>query len=302
MKGIFNLTRFVIAISLLGFMIYFAGKNNKENYCKLTDITIEMDPDAMIYDLSSDQLNYSLQRIEMINNILGTLKEKYTENNDTYDELFRSYRTLVYSYFQALEVVSRKQNAFITNDVINDYLLDNNLHPDSIKMNDVSFKNIESLLSNHPSIRYANVYSDMQGKVFVSVIQRNPIVRVQNGKDGYYLDEDGLRMPLSNEYTARMLLVTGEVNLVNENDLYYLSDVIIKDEFLKKQIVQIDINKDSELLMLTQIGEQVEFGQIKEVGEKFKKLKLYYEKGNSQNQEYKTLNLKYKNQIVCIKK
>ena len=237
MKGMFNLIRFVVAISVLGFMIYFAGKNNKENYCKLTDITIEMD-----------------------------------------------------------------QNAFITNDVINDYLLDNNLYPDSIKMNDVSFKNIENLLANHPSIKSANVYSDMQGKVFVSVVQRKPIVRVQNGKDGYYLDEDGLRMPLSNEYTARMLLVTGEVNLVNENDLYYLSDVIIKDEFLKKQIVQIDINKDSELLMLTQIGEQVEFGQIKEVGEKFKKLKLYYEKGNSQNQEYKALNLKYKNQIVCIKK
>ena len=122
-------------------MIYFAGKNNKENYCKLTDITIEMD-----------------------------------------------------------------QNAFITNDVINDYLLDNNLYPDSIKMNDVSFKNIENLLANHPSIKSANVYSDMQGKVFVSVVQRKPIVRVQNGKDGYYLDEDGLRMPLSNEYTARMLL------------------------------------------------------------------------------------------------
>ncbi|MBT7726113.1 MAG: hypothetical protein HN702_01845, partial [Flavobacteriales bacterium] len=86
----FNLIRFVVAISVLGFMIYFAGKNNKENYCKLTDITIEMD-----------------------------------------------------------------QNAFITNDVINDYLLDNNLHPDSIKMNDVSFKNIESLLANHPSIKSA---------------------------------------------------------------------------------------------------------------------------------------------------
>ena len=236
MKGLFNLIRFVIAISVLGFMIYFAGINNKENYCKLTDITIEMD-----------------------------------------------------------------ENAFVTNDVINDYLLDNNLHPDSIKMNDVSFKNIESLLANHPSIKSANVYSDMQGKVFVSVIQRKPIVRVQNGKGGYYLDEDGLRMPLSNEYTTRMLLVTGDINSVNENDLYYLSDVIIKDEFLKKQITQIDIS-NSELLMLTQIGEQVEFGQIKEVGEKLKKLKLYYEKGNSQNQEYKALNLKYKNQIVCIKK
>ena len=137
MKGIFNLIRFVVAISVLGVMIDFAGRKNSENYCKITDITIEMD-----------------------------------------------------------------ENVFVTNDVINDYLLDNNLHPDSIKMNDVSFKNIESLLENHPSIKSANVYSDMQGRVYISVVPRKPIVRVQNGKEDYYLDEDGLRMPPSNEYTA----------------------------------------------------------------------------------------------------
>jgi len=201
MNGIFNFIRFVVATSLIGVMIYFAGRNNGENLCKITDISIKI----------------------------------------------------------------AHENIFVTNDVIINYLLDNNLHPDSIKINDVSFKNIESLLVKHPSIKSANVYSDMQGKVYISIVQRKPIVRVQNGKEGYYLDEDGLRMELSNEYTTRMLLVTGEVNLVNENDLYYLSDVIIKDEFLKKQIAQININKDSELLMITQIGEQVEFGQIKEV-------------------------------------
>jgi len=177
MKGMFNLIRFVVAISVLGFMIYFAGENNKENYCKLTDINID---NGMSY----------------------------------------------------LERMMKFGNAFVTNDVINDYLLDNNLHPDSIKMNDVSFKNIESLLANHPSIKSANVYSDMQGKVFVSVVQRKPIVRVQNGKDGYYLDEDGLRMPLSNEYTARMLLVTGEINSVTEQNLFTLTNIIFKDDFL----------------------------------------------------------------------
>jgi hypothetical protein len=66
------------------------------------------DPDAMIYDLSSDQLTFSLNRIEMVNNILKNLKEKYTKDNDTYEELYRSYRTLVHSYFQSLEVVSRQ--------------------------------------------------------------------------------------------------------------------------------------------------------------------------------------------------
>ena len=66
------------------------------------------DPNAMIYDLSSDQLNFSIQRIKLVQRLLENLKENYKSKNDTYDDLFRAYRTLVYSYFQSLEVVSRQ--------------------------------------------------------------------------------------------------------------------------------------------------------------------------------------------------
>lgn len=193
------------------------------------------------------------------------------------------------------------ENVFVTKEVIVDYLLENTLHPDSVLLDDVSFKVIEDLLLSHPSIKSAIVYSDMNGKVCIKVKQRKPIVRIQSEKDGFYLDEDGLRMPLSDEYTARMLLVTGDVNTISLEDVFFITDKIYKDEFLKKQIVQIDV-KASEMLMLTRLGEQLEFGKVKNVKEKFEKLMLYYEKGNSQNKEYKVLNLKYKNQIVCTKK
>ena len=66
------------------------------------------DPDAMIYDLSSNQIEHSVDKINMILNILSDLKNKYTQDNDTYEELYRSYRTLSYSYYQALNIVSRK--------------------------------------------------------------------------------------------------------------------------------------------------------------------------------------------------
>ena len=193
------------------------------------------------------------------------------------------------------------ENIFVTKEVIVDYLLENTIHPDSVLLNDVSFKGIEELLLSHPSIKSAIVYSDMNGKVCIQVKQRKPIVRIQSDKDSFYLDEDGLRMPLSDEYTARMLLVTGDVNTISLEDIFFITDKIYKDEFLKKQIVQIDV-KESEMLMLTRLGEQLEFGKVKNVKEKFEKLMLYYEKGNSQNKEYKVLNLKYKNQIVCTKK
>jgi len=197
--------------------------------------------------------------------------------------------------------IDLEENVFVTKEVIVDYLLENTLHPDSVLLDDVSFKGIEDLLLSHPSIKSAIVYSDMNGKVCIKVKQRKPIVRIQSEKDGFYLDEDGLRMPLSDEYTARMLLVTGDVNTISLEDVFFITDKIYKDEFLKRQIVQIDV-KESEMLMLTRLGEKLEFGKVKNVKEKFEKLMLYYEKGNSQNKQYKVLNLKYKNQIVCTKK
>lgn len=236
MKNIFNLIRFTLAVLLLIVMIYFAVINTGDKYCKLSDISIELD-----------------------------------------------------------------ENKFVTKEVIIEYLRENTLHPDSILLEDVSFRDIENVLTQHPFIKSAEVYSDMNANVFISVTQRNPIVRIQEDKKGYYLDEDGLEIPLSNVYTSRMLLVTGEVNSVNNKDLFNLTNFIYNNDFWKKQIVQINI-ENSKLLMLTKLGEQLEFGEIKNVKEKFENLMLYYEKGNSQNIDYKTLNLEYNNQIVCIKK
>ena len=66
------------------------------------------DPNAMIYDLSNTQIEHSIDKIEMIFEILKDLKAKYTSENNTYEELYRSYRTLVYSYYQTLNIVSRQ--------------------------------------------------------------------------------------------------------------------------------------------------------------------------------------------------
>ena len=66
------------------------------------------DPYAMIYDLSSDPVQHSLDKIHMIVEIAESLKEKYTESNDTYEELYRSYKTLLFSYYQCLNIISRQ--------------------------------------------------------------------------------------------------------------------------------------------------------------------------------------------------
>jgi hypothetical protein len=67
-----------------------------------------MDPNAMINDLSSEPVEHSIDRMEMILSIFENLKERYTNSNDTYEELTRAHRTLFYSYFQSLDIISRQ--------------------------------------------------------------------------------------------------------------------------------------------------------------------------------------------------
>ncbi|MAO72331.1 MAG: hypothetical protein CMD02_07505 [Flavobacteriales bacterium] len=216
--------------------------------------------------------------------------------------IYLSLNSLDNKYCSLSDVtIELDDNSFVTPDIIVSYLDENMLYPDSIKLDKCSFSQIENLLISHPSIKKATVYSDWNGNVSIHVEQRKPIIRIQNEKEGYYLDADGLRMPLSNYFTARMLLVTGNVNSLIEDELFFIANKIYNDVFLKQLIVQIDVI-NSELLMLTRVGEQIEFGKIIDINEKFNKLMLYYEKGNTQKKEYKTLNLKFKNQIVCTKK
>ena len=66
------------------------------------------DPNAMIYDLSSDPVEHSLEKIKKITQISKKLKQKYTEEHDTYEELYRSYKTLLFSYYQSLNIISRQ--------------------------------------------------------------------------------------------------------------------------------------------------------------------------------------------------
>jgi cell division protein FtsQ len=43
------------------------------------------------------------------------------------------------------------------------------------------------------------------------VKQRNPIVRINGQKDNFYMDENGVFMPLSDKYTARVIVVSGYI-------------------------------------------------------------------------------------------
>lgn len=66
-----------------------------------------IDPRVMTGDMSNDQITYSINRIELVNEMLPKLKNKYTQNGESYQELRQAYYTLRSNYGRAADVISR---------------------------------------------------------------------------------------------------------------------------------------------------------------------------------------------------
>ena len=191
----------------------------------------------------------------------------------------------------------------LTNDIINDSsIIDLNFLEEKIKSNKF-IKDIE-------------IYNNLNNVVNININQFKPYARlINNIGDDYYIDINGEIFPVSNKYSERVLLIffknykniDNEKNInffQNGNEIFKLINYINRNDFYKKQISQINVLKDGEIIMIPQITKQkIYFGNTDNMEIKFKKLELFYKnilptKGWNY---YESVNLKFKNQIVCNK-
>lgn len=176
---------------------------------------------------------------------------------------------------------------------------------DGLPITDINKEVLEELIDKIPYVKKSEVYNSLSGKLIVEIKQRNPIVRILKG-NGYYIDEEGEKMPLSRNYTSRVLVVSGAVNdqLIKE-ELFDLVKFITNDEFWKSQITQIYVSSNKEYILIPRVGaHKIELGSIENYHRKFQKLSALYTEGFSKKgwNTYKNINLKYKDQVVCTKK
>ncbi|MFK7812779.1 MAG: zinc-dependent metalloprotease [Maribacter sp.] len=66
-----------------------------------------IDPRVNTGDLSNDQITYSVDRIALVNQMFGKLKDRYTQKGDSYNDLRIAHAILMGQYAQAGNVMSR---------------------------------------------------------------------------------------------------------------------------------------------------------------------------------------------------
>ncbi|MGY8910262.1 MAG: cell division protein FtsQ/DivIB [Flavobacteriales bacterium] len=195
-------------------------------------------------------------------------------------------------------------NNFLTHAMVNKLLIQNQETVQNQAKSVIDLYNLENNVSKNPYVEKAAVFLTVQGVLKSVIKQRTPVARVVNKNDSYYIDKEGVKVPLSDNYSARVLLVSGVKDEDDVSEILPLIDTILKDNFLRKEVVGIEKSDANEYQFSVRSGNyKIDFGNLTEVDVKFKKLKAFYNKTFEDEtiQIYKTINVKYHNQVVCTK-
>jgi len=194
-------------------------------------------------------------------------------------------------------------NHFISYPTVNKLLIQNNDEVTSIAKEILDLNEMEHRLNNNPMISKAEVFVTVDGILGAKIKQRKPIARVA-ASTPFYIDEEGMEMPLSEEHAARVPIITGKTT-TNYNSLRSLLLKLKEDNFLKNHIVGIHVQQDDNLILYMRVYDfKIEFGKPENIDKKFQNFKAFYQKTlkDSTITDYSLINLKLDNQVVGTKK
>ena len=173
-----------------------------------------------------------------------------------------------------------KNVLFVKPETVNKLLIEKNRDLKTINKVDLDLKKLEMSINKQKMIQKVNVFVSIDGVLKAVVKQKTPVGRVFDEAGSFYIDYEGNKMPLSDNYTARVPLLSGEITVVKKEKLSEVLRMINEDEFFK-----------------------IDFGRTINIEKKFKNYKAFFQKAVSDStlKKYKRINLKFTKQVVCIK-
>lgn len=215
-----------------------------------------------------------------------------------------------------LQIIIPGEQSFIAREDVDRILKEKHGELIGKTLSSIPIHTIEHELKAIPFVEEALVNVDMNGKLIIRVKQREAVVRVINERgDDFYVDKQGLKMPLSPYYAPLVLVANGRISERFNNpldsmettvlkDLYKTAEFIQADTLWNNQIEQLYVNTQGDIEMVPRIGKQkIVLGNADFLTQKFEKLLLFYKQIIPAVgwQVYQKVDLSFTNQLVCEK-
>ena len=186
-----------------------------------------------------------------------------------------------------------------------------------LPLDSVNLDHIEKLVQAHSVVRDCQAWLTDDGRLHVQLSQRQPVVRFDDGTNGYYADATGFVFPLQSRGSVDVPVVDGHIPMKiprgfkgapdDAAEKVWLDQVIglvntITGTVWERNIVKITVTKKGNLVLTPREGnEQFIFGEPVRVQEKLRLMTAYYQSVVPVEDGYRTVDLRYRSQLVCRK-
>ncbi len=179
----------------------------------------------------------------------------------------------------------------------------------------INLQVLENKLKRNPFIQNAELFIRSDRALQVNVELKEVAARVfENNGKSYYIDFQGKKIPLSNNYTARTIIIRGDFKEDNKNryiqneqlknSLSFLKFISQHSEF-SLILSELKISEDGNMEMYPELGNFViDFGSLDDYQQKLQNLWMFYKNVLPKVgwNYYDKIVLKYSNQILGRKK
>lgn len=181
---------------------------------------------------------------------------------------------------------------------------------------------VQKVMENNSWIENSASYIDLDGTLNVSFKEYEPWFRVF-GKNGHsvYVTREGVVVPSSRIYTPYVLVASGNFEIRSDSVTYQLTDTLGSDknllnalhwcgaiegnDFMSQCVGQLYCNKRNQFeLTVKGFDGRVIVGDTCDAVDKLKRLENFMKQriDSPETKTLKSINLNYKNQIVCTKR
>lgn len=175
------------------------------------------------------------------------------------------------------------------------------------KVKEIDEESITNCVLKSPYIKDCHTSVSVNGIVVVKATQRRPIVRMFLNDEEFYLDDQCKRMPASKEGNGNVIVANAASRCTNAEalNLFHVAKYFDEQPEFGVLFDQIYLDNHKDICLVPKLGDQiVVIGDMNNMDKKMQNLCSFYKTSMPQMgwETYKTINLKYNNQVICTRK
>ncbi len=165
----------------------------------------------------------------------------------------------------------------------------------------INIVSLEKQLEKNNYIHNAEVFKDLNGRLTAKIKQYQPIARIWQNNQSYYLDQEGNKKPLSIHFTENVPLIFGEIPNKYKENLVYIIKTINTDPILKNIVAELHIKNNLVSIKTDLLKADILIDITTDNKQQLTKLKAIYAYlfKKKQTQKYNKIDLRYAQQAIC---